>query len=751
MKVIHLIGGGDVGGAKTHVLSLVKELGKYADVKIISFRPGIFTDDAIAMGINIEVVRTGNIISDIKRVADIIKASGYELIHSHGAKANMVSAILRDMLDIPTVTTVHSDYRLDYLQSKYKMFSFGLINMLALRFIDFYIGVSKNYREMLIKRGFNPSRIYTLYNGIDFSLIIPAYTRSEFSKKYNVPLDEDDTVIGILARLDPVKGLDVLLNAAAIVLKQNTKVKFLIGGDGEQRIALERKAASLGIADNVFFLGWVDKYEFLNCIDINVLTSLSESFPYAILEGTQLGKATVSSDVGGLSDLIDSGRNGFLFKPGDYKKFADQLLAIIKNPRLRNEMGEKLKRKAQEKFSLNSMCQTQLGIYRNILALHGKNRLKDKKKYDVIISGYYGFKNSGDEAILAAIINNLRLFKKDISINVLSMNPPETRNMYGVDSVNRFNPFQFIPAIKNSSLFMYGGGNLIQDDTSTRSLLYYLGVVWLAKKMRLKVMFYANGIGPLNGRINKKLTQKILNRVDVITLREELSMKELDKLHITRPKIYVTADAALNIEAVDENKTRNIFINEGIDLPGTFVGISIRDVSMLSKYAHWNRQEKFNEIIAQIADHLIESYGVKPVFIPMQYPEDFEVIKNVVSKMKGIGYIIKNKYSEPEMFGIIKQMDVLIGMRLHSLIYAASVGIPVIGLVYEPKVEGFLQSVQQVSAGDIKDLEYESFKVLVDDIWNRKDEIKKQVYQVTSQLKAKALENAKIAIDLIEE
>ena len=114
MKVLHLIGGGDIGGAKSHVLSLVNELGKYADVKLISFRKGSFADDARAMGINVEIVKTGTIFTDIRKVLNIIKTEGYDVTVSR-AKANMIAYI--KVLKIPVVTTVHSDYRLDYLQT----------------------------------------------------------------------------------------------------------------------------------------------------------------------------------------------------------------------------------------------------------------------------------------------------------------------------------------------------------------------------------------------------------------------------------------------------------------------------------------------------------------------------------------------------------------------------------------------------------------------------------------------------------
>lgn len=220
MKVLHLIGGGDVGGAKVHVLSLVKELSKHIDVKIISFRPGIFADEACEMGINIEVVKSGNFIKDVKKVAHIIKNEGYEIIHSHGAKANMFALIAKRLTHLPTVTTVHSDYRLDYMHSIYKKLSFGSMNAIALRFIDYYIGVSSNFKQMLITRKFNPDRIFKLYNGMDFNKELKNYSREEFSEKYNLKLKEEDIVVGIAARLYPVKGINTLIDAAALAIKK---------------------------------------------------------------------------------------------------------------------------------------------------------------------------------------------------------------------------------------------------------------------------------------------------------------------------------------------------------------------------------------------------------------------------------------------------------------------------------------------------------------------------------------------------
>jgi polysaccharide pyruvyl transferase CsaB len=744
MKVLHLIGGGDVGGAKTHVLHLVKELGKYIDVKIISFRPGIFADDAKEMGINIEVVKTGNIFKDIRRVIKIVREGNYQIIHSHGAKANMIAIVVKYITGTPTVTTVHSDYHLDYMHSLIKSLSFGLINAVALRLIDFYIGVSNNFKKMLIERKFNPTNIFTVYNGVDFKNPIKNYSRDEFAKKYNIDLFDNDIIVGIAARLYPVKSISTLLDAANLVVKENPNVKFIIGGDGEERKMLEQKAESLDLNNNVFFTGWLnDPYELMGIVDISVLTSISESFAYSILEGARFKKATISTNVGGIPDLIESGKNGYLFKPGNYEKLADYILELADNQHKRELMGENIYEKAKAMFSLEKMCETQLNIYKTIL-----KRVACKKannlEYDVVIAGYYGFKNIGDEALLMAIIQDLKLYMDDIKMVVLSNNPMETRLLYSTYSINRFNLIKIFRAMKKSKMFMYGGGTLIQENTSTRSLIYYLGMIWMAKKTGLKVMLYANGIEPINKYINKRLTKVILNKVDMITLREEASKKELQKLGINKPQTIVTADPAFTIEPCIVNEVEKIFFDEDIDPHSPIMGFSVRK---------WHGYKNYVGVIARAADYVVEKYNVKPVFLPMQHPDDLLIIKSIVSRMKHKGYILENKYSVSQVLGITSKMDILIGMRLHALVFAVSSGIPVVGLVYEPKVQWFLEYIGlgRASAGDVKILEFEKLKNVIDYTWENREKIKTHLEKVKVELKEKSINNAQIAIEVLND
>ncbi|WP_024832263.1 polysaccharide pyruvyl transferase CsaB [Ruminiclostridium josui] len=745
MKVLHLIGGGDVGGAKVHVLSLVKELTSNIDVTLLSLRPGAFADEAREMGINVKVIKSSNIIADIRNAIQFVKNNNFDIIHSHGAKANIFAYAIKKACHIPVITTMHSDYKLDYLQSLPKRLSIGLFNSLVLRSLDYYIVVTSAFRKMLVDRGFDTNSIYTILNGIDFDKKLNDYSREEFASKYKIQLNEKDILVGIAARLTPVKGINTLLDAAKLVVEKNPNVKFLIGGDGEDYKSLTTRCHQLGLDNNVFFLGWLnDPYELMSIIDISVLTSISEGFPYSILEGARFSKATVSSRVGGIPDLIDSSVNGYLFEPLDYNTLADYLLELSLDHEKRIEFGKRIYEKAYKNFSLDAMCKTQLEIYTKI-----QNDVLNKskgKKYDVIVSGYYGFGNIGDDAMLRSIVDNLKEQKPDISILALSRNPLETTRNYGVSAINRKNMFKVYSSMKKSKLFVYGGGNIIQDSTSSRSLLFYLGTAWLAKKLKLKIMFYANGIGPINKSSNTERSRRILNMADVITVREKFSLNELKKMGIIGPKIMLTADAAfaVNINSDELNDSRNF---SGLSPDKKYAGFSVRRCPGFEEQQH----VKYEQAIAEAADYVFIKYGLEPVFIPMEYNVDIFTIKNIISKMKTKNYIISNNHTVIETFSVINKMDIIVSMRLHALIFAAYLKVPFIGISYQPKVDGFLEYINQPTAGNVKEINFERLRSKIDNVLQNREPIKAVLESSVEELICKARENSLYAIELISD
>lgn len=745
MKVLHIIGGGDVGGAKVHVLSLVKELDTSIDVTLLCLRHGAFADDARALGIKVEVIKSSNIFSDIRRTVKLVRQNKYDIIHSHGSKANIFAYVIKRFCKVPVVTTIHSDYKLDYLQNFFKRITIGFLNAIILKKLDYYIVVTGAFKKMLMDRGFDHGSIYTILNGIDFGKPLKNYTKEDFCNKFKLSFDEDDILVGTAARLDPVKDIGTLLEAAKLVVDKNPKVKFIIGGEGEQGKDLQARSKELGLDKNVFFIGWLnDPYELISILDINVMTSISEGFPYYLLEGARFSIASVCSRVGGIPDLITSSINGYLFEPKDYKTLASHLLELAADSTKRIDFGNRIHKKANEDFSLDAMRRTQLEIYASII-----NKVPHKgtgiKKYDAIISGYYGFNNIGDDAMLRSIIDNLKQRKPDISLLILSKNPVQTSFIYDVKAINRKNIFKVYSAMKKAKLFIYGGGNIIQDSTSSRSILFYLGIAWLAKKLKLKLMFYANGIGPINKMKNLEFSRKILNMADLITVREKISYNELQKMGINKPKIALTADAALSVDIKEEAQLEKIFARENIPLDGKYAGFSVRKCPGCTKQQHLN----YEQTIAEVADYVYSNYNLIPVFIPMEYHVDITTIHNIKAMMKTGGYIISENHSVSETFAIVRKMDIMIAMRLHALIFAAYMNVPLLGISYQPKVEGFLEYIDQPSVGHVKDITFENMRAKVDEILQNRDTVKTELKNSVETLVSKSKENSQLAIELI--
>ena len=369
MKVLHLISGGDTGGAKTHIISLIKELDKLIDAKVICFIEDTFYYDALKAGINIEVFEQKKRwdMSVINRLKNEIDREGYDIIHCHGARANFIGVFLKRKAKKPILTTIHSDYKLDFKDNFYKRIVYTAINSLALKKFDYYIAISDTFKEMLINRGFNGNKIFVVYNGIDLDGEMNYVTRKEFLSRYNIS-EEDKIIVGIIARLDLVKDHETFIKAAKIVIEQREDVLFLIAGTGNEEKRLKSLVEEMGLENQIFFLGFVkDQYSFFNAIDINVLTSVSESFPYVILEGARLKKTIISTEVGGINQLIKNGHNGWLINVGDREALANKIVFFAENRDKIDEMGENLFKTVEKNFSSRKMAENHVKIYKEIL------------------------------------------------------------------------------------------------------------------------------------------------------------------------------------------------------------------------------------------------------------------------------------------------------------------------------------------------------------------------------------------------
>ena len=686
MKVIHLISGGDSGGAKTHVLSLLQNLNQTITAQLVCFRDGPFAEEARSRGIPTEIMGGNNIPRLQRQLKAYIRAGGYQLIHCHGSRANMVGALLRRSTGLPVVSTIHSDYRLDYMGRPLSRLTFGTINAWALRHLDYRIGVSDAMVDLLISRGFPPDRFYAIYNGIDFTPPPAQGERLPYLRSLGVDADEDSVVVGIAARLNPVKDMATLVRGYAAACRTCPRLRLVIAGEGPEREKLGALAQELGV--NVTFAGWISggMDQFYSALDINALTSLSETFPYALTEGARFRLATVASAVGGIPDLIDSGVNGCLFQPGDWQTLGEHLAALGSNDTLRRQLGEKLYEKASSKFSIQKTVDTQLHIYQEILRRH--SRLKTTRD-GVVICGAYGRGNAGDDAILEAILQEMALIDPDMPATVLSKEPKSTRLAYRVRSVSRTNMFAWHSAMRHAKLYINGGGSLIQDVTSRRSLWFYLLNIAVAKRCGCKVQMYGCGIGPIVYERDRQLAARIINGcVDKITLREPDSRETLSDFGVTEPEVILASDPALTLQAAERGRIDRILREHDMDPDGKYIGFVLRK---------WPGIEEKATVFAAGAVYAYLKYGLTPVFLSINFRTDGEASQLVTEHLSIPFHVLGEQMSTGEVIGVLSRMTAVVSMRLHGLIFAAGQGVPLIGVAYDPKVTAFLDYVEQTN------------------------------------------------------
>ena len=358
----------------------------------------------------------------------------------------------------------------------------------------------------------------------------------------------------------------------------------------------------------------------------------------------------------------------------------------------------------------------------------------------ILLSGYYGFSNAGDEAMLTAIVDVLAKAVTKKNITVITGNPKSTSFRHNVTSIHRFNLFKIIKAMRSSKLLVSGGGSLLQDVTSKKSLYYYLTILFLAKLLGKKVMLYAQGIGPINSTFGRKLTGIICKKVDLITVRDDGSYEELQRLGIKKENIIVTSDAVFALGKTPESFGDSVLKKYGIRKDKKIIGISVRN---------WENPQRFIREFAIAAEKLKAEHQAQIVFIPMQFPEDAKISEKVIELMsdKNDVFLLKSDFTTNEYLAIISQMNLVIAMRLHALVFAALCGVKFLGVSYDPKIDRFLNSFDGVSIAKIEDIKAKNITEAVCKHIN--DDLKEQNNKI-EKLRLEAHVNAQRAINLVK-
>ena len=243
----------------------------------------------------------------------------------------------------------------------------------------------------------------------------------------------------------------------------------------------------------------------------------------------------------------------------------------------------------------------------------------------ILISGYYGFNNIGDESILRTVIDNLREKLPDVDITVLSQDPAGTAEKYGVKSVRRMSLPDIFRAVRRCDLLLSGGGSLLQDATSGRSILYYLFILGLAQLLGRQTFIYSQGIGPISTPRNRRLTAFILRRTDGIVVRDGKSRDLLLEIGVPPQLVHVTADPVIRVKKPDPALGEEILRRENCPRQDgrLTVGWAVK--------ARKPNREFLREVCRCIL-WLREEWDADSVLIPFFYDEDLGVCEAVTRK-----------------------------------------------------------------------------------------------------------------------
>lgn len=326
----------------------------------------------------------------------------------------------------------------------------------------------------------------------------------------------------------------------------------------------------------------------------------------------------------------------------------------------------------------------------------------------IVISGYYGFNNSGDEAVLKSILTALEQESQaqqvPIEPIVLSIDPELTHRLYGVQAVPRMDIKAVVAALRGSHGLISGGGSLLQDATGAKTIPYYLAVIKIAQWLRKPTFIYSQGVGPVQRRLFYPMIRHVFKKCAYISVRDVESAGLLQEMGVPQERIDVVPDPVMGMplphEMVRDAEEFNRYADEeGLELP--IVGISVR---------FWNSDRSELDGLARALTMLCAERAVHLRFLPFHLPSDEEASRYVIERLGNVasgGSVVS--VSEPteqpqEMLAEVSRCQLLLGMRLHSLIYAASQRVPIMGISYDPKIDHFLHRLDLNAAGTTNDI-----------------------------------------------
>ena len=651
MKIMLVGDSMGIGGAETHVLALAKELCKMGNRVTVIAKRGELSERVVAeCGGRARFVDLAADPRDAVAFAAYmialskkIKRERPDVVHAHSRSSAFAIRILRGIGALPDfkfIVSAHAKYRTN-----------AILKLLS-AWGDRCIAVSDDVKAHVVKNyRLAEEKITVISNGIDTEEFSPRAAKST----------NDHTVL-FASRLDAdsSRGADCLCEIAKDLADKYTDIRINIAGGGTE---LERIRKNIGTNEGIVLLGKLPSLSDA-IADASVVVGVSR----VALEAMACEKNVILFGNEGALGLLDetnvekAERTNFTCRG-----FGVESASFLKNEierffemdeRTKDQMAKSNRAFVERYHSQRDMALKTLEVYKSPSARTPR----------VVVGGYYGYGNLGDAALLDSFLQEIKRLVPDAQVRVLNKTKKAEK---GVRYVRRYSPFSIVRAFAWADVFVLGGGSLLQNDTSIRSLLYYCSLVWLSKIFGCKCAMLSNGIGPINGRLAERLARVTIRKFDHISLRDEDSLETAESLGAREMRLGADLCFLLDLEAMESERIKQIRSR----VKCGYIVVAVKG------------GKERNSFICSLKA-TCEELGLTPIFVAMDKEKDTEASVRYANE---IGGIFVEDIKREELIYLLEGAAAAVSERLHLLIFSLGVGVPLVGIGEAPKIRSFLR------------------------------------------------------------
>ncbi len=711
----------NIGGAETHIFELACALKQKGHNVTVFSAGGVYVEKLESRGIKhvyapLSDKNPINILRSCRILREYVKNNRPCIIHSHTRISNFTADIVSREMNVPFVSTIHGIYRTDFAT---RIFTKWGTRALA---------VSEDRKEYAVNcYDFDPDKVRLTVNGINLETF-----RKNRNAEFKKSLGLSGRVILCVTRLDPdgCEHVYKLLEVAEGIYKNCPDANIVIVGGGKKADDLKSLASGINANTKPDFIRFegpqTDIYRYCNIADLFVgisrsaLEAMACEVPTLLLGNT--GYIGLFSD-DTRAACIDT---NFTCRGLPYPK-NEQLLALITdmldNPQSYDKNVAKALDIVKTTYSVHAMAEDALLSY--------NEAERDVYPYDVMLCGYYGRRNLGDDMSLRALSDNLSRVcganKKIILTTDAKATPIDSSTL----CVHRFNLPKIFRYMKKTRMFILGSGSILQDSTSSRSMFYYLYILEKALKKCPRTMLYSNGVGPISRERYKNKTAELLNKVSRSVVRDSQSYSFLTEIGVVPDRIALAADETFTLDKSTVEKSYPL------EKSKKYLGINL-------KYS--KTCDEFLTQFAEFTDTVAKKYKLTPILLPVHYGQDMPALKRLSSKLSCEHILISGKLEHEKTLSILSQCEVSVLERLHSMIFSSIFERPFIAIDYDPKVKSLCKELgcdgYMISSDEF---EKKTAENKFDTLWKNRDSVTAVLSESVSQKRVMAAVNVQTA------